>query len=163
MLTERKNALDSLSFTTRLKYIFSTMASYNFSQVRGRKTFPSSGQIQFVLFMQTGLRGFCLAPTRKKFLFSRTSSDRSSSPPPRQTDEMIWNGLPHFLIWFHRDFCRRGFQLSILSCVALLEADVFFQQKAFDYNQSCCEKRCQKQSLSDNCCKLGIHYTWALF
>lgn len=103
------------------------MTSYNFSQVRERKTFSSSGQIQFVLFMQTGLRGFCLAPTRKKFLFSCTSSDRSSSSPPSQTDKMIWNRLSHFLIDLTEILAEGVF--SILSCVVSLEPDAFFNKK----------------------------------
>lgn len=81
---------------------------------------------------------------------------------------MIWSGLSHFLIWFHRYFCRRreGFSALLYELCGITGTRCFFfppQQKAFDYNYSFCEDRCQKQSLSDNCFKLGIHYTCVLF
>lgn len=98
------------------------MTSYNFSQVRGKKTFSSSDQIQFVLFMQTGLRSFYFAPTRKK-LFSLTLLQAF---PLRHTDKMIWNAT--FSNWFHRDFCRRVFS-SAMWVVWYHWNQIFFSKK----------------------------------
>lgn len=51
-------------------------------------------------------------PTRKEFVVSCTSS--SLPLPVKQNDKMIWNELPHLLLWFHGYFCRRHQGVSAL-------------------------------------------------
>lgn len=67
---------------------------------------------------------------------------------PSQSDNnrLICNGLSHFLKWFHRYLRRKneGFSALLWAVWHHWNQMLFFQQKAFDYNHSFCDKRCQK-------------------